>query len=113
MTQNPKLTAHQLRKSAEFLRELAFFFGTGEANPVRFAAWHARFRPDADKETARREWERAKEVLSAMGAPIRRLRDGREVHLILDREACEYAEQALAGLDKYSLRLKGARWCLN
>jgi len=108
MTQSPKLTAHQLRKSAEFLRELAFFFGTGEANPVRFAAWHARFRPDADKETARREWERAKEVLSAVGAPIRRLRDGREVHLLLDREACEYAEQTLAGLDKYRLRLKGA-----
>lgn len=108
MTQNPKLTAHQLRKSAEFLRELVFFFGSGEANPVRFAAWHARFRPDADKETARREWERAKEVLSAMGAPIRRLRDGREVHIVLGREAGEYAEQTLAGLDKYRLRLKGA-----
>jgi len=99
-----QLTPYQVRKNALILRELAFFFGTGNANPVTFDDWYARFGRDCSRETARKRWVRARRMLEDMDAPITRRPDGRISHLIIGREARDFAEGVLNAMEKYRLR---------
>ncbi|HBP16813.1 MAG TPA: hypothetical protein DEA08_03330, partial [Planctomycetes bacterium] len=55
-------------------------------------------------DAARKQWERLKFTFKVMGAPVRRERDGKEVFLILEAEAREYAMNVLNGLSKYAYK---------
>ena len=101
-----QLTPYQVRKNAMILRELAFIFGTGNANPVTFEHWYARFGRDCSRETARKRWVRVRRVLEDLNAPIDRRPDGRVSHLILGPEAREFADETLNAMEKYRERLK-------
>lgn len=96
-----RLNGHELRLAANGLYELSHEFGVGEKNRISFARWRERFAPRKSHEAARRQWERLKEDFDALGAPVRRERDGKEVYLVLGDEARDYALRILGGLTKY------------
>lgn len=96
-----RLNRHELRLAANGLYELSHEFGVGEKNRISYARWRERFAPRKSDEAARRQWERLKEDFDALGAPVRRERDGKEVYLVLGDEAREYALRILGGLTKY------------
>lgn len=94
----PYLSPGQLKKHAQALHELAFFVGEGEANPVTLRDFHGLFGRGRRFDAIRRDWERTKEALEVMRAPIRRVREGKEIHVVLGPGALEFAERVLNGL---------------
>lgn len=63
-------TASAMRDLGLDLLELVHFDRIGEARPVRFEWWWARFRPDLKHQAACRAWERLKATLRRAKVPF-------------------------------------------
>lgn len=96
-----RLNRHELETAAAALYELCHTFGVGDANAIRLPKWAEHFAKGKRKDAARRQWERLKEAFRVMRAPVRQERDGKEVQLVLERGALQFALDRLSRLRKY------------
>ena len=97
----PKVSTHELKKAANLLYDIAHVMGVGEANRIGPKEWEVRYGRDRTSETARRYWERTKLALKVMDAPVVPQQDGREVYLVLESSARQFALDYLNRLKKY------------
>ena len=87
-------TPRAARKAAGRLRDL---IETTRRRPscIEYCDFERLFGGGRDPETVRRDWERTKATLEAMGAPVQRERDGREVYLRFSRRAWAFTQEVL------------------
>lgn len=97
-------TRREVYHAAHFLYELVHAFGVGESNRISLSNWQGRFARRKRHDAARRQWERLKWTYRAIGAPVRRLEEGRDVYLVLEPGAREFALKTLNGLKEYVFR---------
>lgn len=91
-------------RAVHFLYELCHEFGGGDSNPISFERWYGAHVRKKSRDAARRQWERLKVIFDAIQAPVRRVKQGRDVYLVLEPGARDFAIAKLNGLSKYVLR---------
>jgi transposase len=88
-------------RAVHFLYELCHEFGGGDSNPISFERWYGAHVRKKSRDAARRQWERLKVIFDAIQAPVRRVKEGRDVYLVLEPGARDFAIAKLNGLSKY------------
>lgn len=94
-------------RAVRILYELYTDLGAGSGNKISFQRWHDRYTPGKKPKAARRQWERLRKTLEALGAPVHPEQDGREVYLVLDPGIEQFIHTHEEQLAKYAQR-KGA-----